>query len=55
MSNDPIVEEIRKIREDYAAQFNYDLTALFEDLKRQEQKNPKPHRRLQPRRIAKSI
>lgn len=37
MWNDPIVEETRKLRDEYAAQFNYDLEALFRDLKEQEQ------------------
>ncbi len=54
MKNDPIVEEIRQIRDEYAAQFNYDLLALFQDLKQQEQLNPKTHHRLQPKRIAQS-
>jgi hypothetical protein len=31
---DPIVEEVRKLREDHAARFNYDVDAIFEDLKR---------------------
>jgi hypothetical protein len=33
---DPIVEEVRAIREAYAAQFNYDLQAICRDLKGQE-------------------
>jgi hypothetical protein len=33
---DPIVEEVRAIREAYAAQFNYDLQAIYRDLKAQE-------------------
>ena len=33
---DPIVEEVRAIREAYAAQFNYDLQAIYHDLKAQE-------------------
>jgi hypothetical protein len=36
MSDDPIVEEVRRIRDEYAAQFNYDLQAIFADLKRSE-------------------
>ena len=33
---DPIVEETRKLREEYAAQFNHDSKAIFDDiLKRQ--------------------
>ncbi len=36
---DPIVEEIRKVREAHAAKFNYDLRAIYEDLKIQEKKS----------------
>ena len=35
MWNDPIVEEIRQFREDYAAKFNYDVVEICRDLKRQ--------------------
>lgn len=34
---DPIVEEIRRYREEYAARFNHDLQAIFEDLKQQQE------------------
>lgn len=34
--NDPIVDEIRKIRDAHAARFNYDLKAIYEDIKRSE-------------------
>jgi hypothetical protein len=30
---DPIVEEVRKVREEYARRFNYDLHAMCEDLR----------------------
>jgi hypothetical protein len=33
---DPIVEDIRRVREEYAARFNFDLRSIFEDLKKQE-------------------
>ncbi|MBC7798147.1 MAG: hypothetical protein H7Z37_14845 [Pyrinomonadaceae bacterium] len=33
---DPIVEEIHKIREEYAAKFGYDVDAMFEDLRRKQ-------------------
>jgi hypothetical protein len=39
MWTDKIVEETRKAREEYAAKFNYDLEAIYEDLKRQEQQS----------------
>ena len=36
MWKDPIVEEIRKYREEYAARFNYDLAAICNDLRERE-------------------
>ncbi len=36
---DPIVKEVREIRQAHAAQFNYDLDAIFEDLKEQEKRS----------------
>lgn len=43
MWKDPIVEETRKLREEYASQFNHDIDAIFEDIqKRQTQSAQKP-------------
>ncbi len=39
MWKDPIVEQIHKIRQEFAGNFNFDLKAMFEDLKEQEKKN----------------
>jgi len=39
---DPIVEEIRRFREEYAAKFNYDLEKIFLDLRRQQEETPGP-------------
>ena len=36
MWTDEIVEEIHKIREAYAKSFNYDLDAIFADLRKKE-------------------
>jgi hypothetical protein len=36
MQNDPIVEQVRKARQKYAARFNYDLKAIGQDLRRRE-------------------
>lgn len=36
MFKDEIVEEIHKIRQEYARSFNYDLDAIYEDIKRKE-------------------
>lgn len=33
MNHDPIVDEVRRARDAYAARFNYDLRAIFRDLK----------------------
>ena len=37
--NDPIVDEVRRIRDAHAARFNYDLDAIFRDIKEQEKKS----------------
>jgi hypothetical protein len=36
--NDPIVDEVRRVRDAHAARFNYDLDAIFKDIKEQEKK-----------------
>jgi hypothetical protein len=36
MYHDPIVEEVRRAREEYAQRFNYDLDAIFDDLQRRQ-------------------
>jgi hypothetical protein len=36
---DPIVEEVRRARDAYAKQFNYDLDAICRDLKTKEYQN----------------
>ena len=57
--NDPIVDEVRKIRDAHAARFNYDLDAIFRDIKEREKKSglqfvqgvarqPMPNQTLQP-------
>ena len=51
--NDPIVDEVRRIRDAHAARFNYDLDAIFQDIKEQEKKSGRkfvsfPPRRLEP-------
>ena len=39
MLNDPIVEEVRRIRQEYAKQFDYDVRAIAEDLRKREQQH----------------
>lgn len=43
MWKDPIVEETRKLREQYAAKFDHDIDAIYEDIqKRQARLSQKP-------------
>ncbi|HTU89004.1 MAG TPA: hypothetical protein VMF69_02805 [Gemmataceae bacterium] len=37
--NDPIVDEVRRIRDAHAARFHYDLDAIFRDIKEREKKS----------------
>lgn len=46
---DPIVEEVRRAGEAYAAQFDYDLKRMFEDLQRREQEHPERLAKIEPR------
>ena len=57
--NDPIVDEVRRVRDAHAARFNYDLDAIFQDIKKREKESglvfvqgvarqPGPNKALQP-------
>jgi hypothetical protein len=35
-----LFEETRQVRDGYAAKFDYDLEAIYRDLKKQEEQNP---------------
>jgi len=37
--NDPIVDEVRRVRDEHAASFNYDLWAIFRDIKEQQKRS----------------
>ncbi len=47
--DDPIVAEVRKAREEFAAHFNFDLRTIFEDL-REQRDNGQTYVSLPPRR-----
>ena len=49
--NDPIVDEVRKVRDAHAARFNYDLDAIFCDIKEQEKKSGREFVSFAPRRL----
>ena len=55
--NDPIVDEVRRIKDELAARFNYDLKAIYEHLKQREKEREEktgrkfvsyPPRRVEP-------
>ena len=52
---DHIVEEVRRIREEHAAQFNYDIDAIFADYKRLEAESKREHLSFGPRLVAKPM
>lgn len=38
MEKNPILEEIHRVRDKYAARFNYDLKAMYRDLKARQER-----------------
>jgi len=40
MQADPVVEEVRRVRQAYAEQFGFNLKALADDLRKKEQQHP---------------
>ena len=50
MKDDPIVEEVRRIRNEHAARFKYDLDLIAKDLKAQERASGRSYVQLAPRR-----
>lgn len=48
MFDDPIVDEIRRLRDEHAARFNYDLKAIVEDLQKSEAARNWPRADLAP-------
>lgn len=49
MWKDEIVEEVRRNREAYAARFNFDLQAMYRDLKKAEKKSKRKKVSLKPK------
>jgi len=39
MINDPIVNEVRRVRDELAKKFNYDVDAIFYDLREKQKKH----------------
>lgn len=53
MWKDPIVEEVRKVRQEHAARFGYDLKAIYDDLKAKEKLGSRKVVSLPPKRLKK--
>lgn len=51
MKDDPIVSEVRHIRDEHAAQYNYDLRTIYAALKEQEKRSQSPTVSRSPKRI----
>lgn len=51
MWKDEIVEEVRKARDEYAAKFDYDIDAIYEDIKKQEKKSKRKVISLTPKKV----
>lgn len=49
MWRDSLVDETRKAREEYAAKFNYDLVAIYRDLKEKENQSEREVVSLRPK------
>jgi hypothetical protein len=52
MWKDPIVEEVREIREAHAKKFNYDLKAIYQDVKMREKASGRKFVTLPPKHTA---
>jgi len=50
MWHDPIVKETRELRERYAAQFKHDFDAIFQDIRKRQERSDRKRVALPPRR-----
>lgn len=53
MTDDPLVEEIRRHRQQHADQFGHDLKRIVEDLREKEENSGRPRLDPGPKRITK--
>ena len=48
---DPIIAEVRAIRDEYAARFDYDVGAIFQDIRARQEASDREHVRYPARRV----
>ena len=51
MWKDPIVEEVRKVRDEHAAKYDYDLKRIVDALKKEEEQSTRQFTILSPRKL----
>ena len=51
-SIDPIISEVRKVRHAHAARFDYDLAAIFRDIRAMQEESGREYVRLPARPVA---
>jgi hypothetical protein len=52
MTQDPIINEVRAIRDEIAREYDYDIDAIFEALRKAEASSGREHVTLKPRKTA---
>ena len=52
MTSDPIIEEVRALRDEIAKEHDYDINAIFEALRKMEVTSGREHVSLPPRKTA---
>ena len=48
---DPIIDELRAVRDEHAARFKYDVEEIFRDIQAQQEASGREYVRLPPRRV----
>ena len=51
---DPIIDELRAVRDEHAARFNYDVEAIFRDIQALQEASGREYVRLPPRLVVSS-
>ena len=49
MWKDPIIDDLHKIREDYAREFGFEVDGIFQDIERRQEQSDQEHVSFPPR------